>query len=110
MLKWVWMLIVRSRNDVPIRFTEERWRHVIVRHPEMGNLREEVLETLAGPDMIQKGDFGELLALKLYSETLLGEKYLVVAYREVSTEDGFVLTAYLTRRPSAGRETIWKRQ
>ena len=100
---------MHSRNDVPIRLTEERWRHVVDRHPEMGSLREEVLETLAGPDMIQRGDFGELLALKLYSETPLGEKFLVVAYREVSPEDGFILTAYLTRRPSAGRETIWKR-
>jgi len=103
------MLIVRSRNGVPVRLTEERWRHVVERHPEMGNLREEVLETLAGPDMIQEGDFGELLALKLYHGTPLGEKFLVVAYREVSAEDGFVLTAYLTRRPSTGRETVWRR-
>ncbi len=45
------MLIVRSRNGVPIRLTEERWRHIVVRHPEMDDLREAVLETLAGPDM-----------------------------------------------------------
>ncbi len=59
----------------------------------MGNLREEVLETLAGPDMIQKGDFGELLALKLYPETPLSVAYQEiflaydVAYREVSAEE-----------------------
>lgn len=75
------MLIVRSRNGVLVRLTEERWRHIVDRHPEMGSLHEEVLETLAGPDMIQEGDFGELLALKLYSGTPLGEKFLVVAYR-----------------------------
>jgi hypothetical protein len=103
------VLIVRSHNGVPVRLTEERWRHVVERHPEMGGLREQVLETLAGPDMIQEGDFGELLAFKLYPGTPLGEKFLVVAYREVSSEDGFVLTAYLTRRPSIRRETVWKR-
>ncbi len=103
------MLIVRSRNGVPIRLTEERWRHVVVRHPEMDDLREAVLGTLAESDTIQEGDFGELLAVRLYPETSLGEKFLIVAYREISAEDGFVLTAYLTRRPSAGRETIWKR-
>ncbi len=104
------MLIVRSSNGVPVRLSEERWRHIVDRHPEMGNLREEVLETLAGPDMIQKGDFGELLALKLYPETPLSEKFLAVAYREVSAEDGFVLTTYLTRRPSGRRETLWKKR
>lgn len=101
---------MRSRNGVLVRFTEERWQHVVDRHPEMSRLREEVLETLAGPDMIQKGDFGELLALKLYPDTPLGEKFLVVAYREISAEDGFVLTTYLTRRPSVRRETLWKKR
>jgi len=66
------------------------------------------LETLAEPDMIQQGDFGELLAVRFYPETPLTRKFLAVAYREVSPEDGFILTAYLTSRPSARRVTIWK--
>lgn len=102
------MLIVRSRNGVPVRLTEERWRHIVVRHVEIDGQRDKVLETLAEPDMIQQGDFGELLAVRFYADTPMGEKFLVVAYREVSVEDGFVLTAYLTRRPSTGREIIWR--
>lgn len=103
------LLILHSRNGVPVRLTEERWRHVLDRHPEMEGLREKTLETLAEPDMIQKGDFGELLAARSYADTLFGAKFLVVAYRENSAEDGFVLTAYLTRRLSSGREIEWKR-
>jgi hypothetical protein len=103
------MLIVHSRNSVPVRLTEERWQHIINRHPEMDSQRERILETLAEPDIIQQGDFGELLAIRLYPETPLTGKFLVVAYREVSSEDGFILTAYLTNRPSARRVTIWKR-
>jgi len=103
------MLIVRSHNGVPVRLTEERWQHIVRRHPEMANQRELVLETVAKPDMIQQGDFGELLAIRFYSKTPLGSKFLVVAYREISPEDGFILTAYLARRPSAKRATIWKR-
>jgi hypothetical protein len=103
------MLIVRSRNSVPVRLTEERWQHIIRRHPEMDNQREQVLETLAEPDMIQQGDFGELLAVRLYPETPLTRKFLVVVYREISSEDGFILTVYLTSRSSARRVTIWKR-
>ncbi len=103
------MLIVRSQNGVPVRLTEERWQHIVRRHPEMSEQRKRILETLSKPDMIQKGDFGELLAIRFYLETPLTSKYLVVVYREVSSEDGFVLTAYLTNRPSARRVTMWKR-
>ncbi len=102
------MLIVRSRNEVPIRLTEERWMHIRARHPEMENFREAVLETLAEPEIIQQGDYGELLAIRFYRKTPLSSKYLIVIYREVNLNDGFILTAYLTTRPSDRRTTIWK--
>jgi uncharacterized protein YuzE len=34
-------------------------------------------------------------------------EYLVAAYREISSDDGFVLTAYFTRRPSSTRKVLW---
>ena len=74
----------------------------------MENLRESVLETLVEPEIIQQGDYGELLAIRFYSKTRLTSKYLVVVYREVSHDDGFILTAYLATRPSEGRIRIWK--
>lgn len=74
----------------------------------MEGQRESVLETLAEPEMIQRGDFGELLAIRFYFNTPLTNKYLVVAYREITIDDGFILTAYFTSRPSSGRATIWK--
>ncbi len=103
------MLVVRSRNDVPVRLAEGRWRHIVGQHPETDDQRGKVLETLVDPDMIQEGDFGELLAIRPYAETPLGEKYVIVAYREISAEDGFILTTYLARRPSSRRETLWER-
>jgi len=103
------MLVVPSHNGVPVRLTEERWRHIVQRHVEMVDLRREVLETVAGPDVIQQGDFGELLAVRFYPQTPLGGKYLVVAYREITLDEGFVLTAYLTNAPSRRRTTLWKR-
>ena len=75
----------------------------------MATLKESVLETVEEPDMIQQGDFGELLAIKLYAETPLTTKSLVVAYREATVTDGYVLTAYLTSRPSSRRAKLWKR-
>ena len=103
------MFVVYSRAGVPIRLTPERWRHIVANHPEMSSLQERVLETVAGPDCIQTGDFGELLAVRRYSETPFAGKYMVVVYREVGLEDGFVLTAYVTRRPSTKRTLMWKR-
>ncbi len=104
------MLIVRSRNGVPVRLSDERWRHIVSRHPEVEGQRERVLEALAEPDIIQQGDLGELLAIRLYPDTPLTRKFMVVAYGEVSPEDGFILlTAYLASRPSGARETIWRR-
>ena len=103
------MWIVDSKRGSPIRLTEERWRHITLRHPEMQNERARVLETLSDPEWIQEGDYGELLAVRYYTETPLAGKYLVVVYREFGTHDGFMLTAYLTNRPSARRVTLWKR-
>ncbi len=98
-----------SHNGIPIRLTDERWAHVMSRHPEMSDQRERVLETLVEPDMIQQGDFGELLAIRHYAQTPLTSKHLVVAYKETTLDDGFVITAYLTSRPLMRRVMLWKR-
>jgi hypothetical protein len=102
------MVIVRSRNNVPVRLTTERWDHIVGQHPEMTTQRDRVLETITDPELVQRGDFGELLAVRLYPRTPLTRKYLIVVYRETAADDGFVLTAYLARRPATRRETLWK--
>lgn len=102
------MLIVQSQNGVPVRLTAERWQHITHRHPEMAEKREGVLETLAEPQLIQQGDYGELLAIRFYAETPLTSKYLVVVYRELDQNDGFILTAYFTSHLSNQRIVLWK--
>jgi hypothetical protein len=103
------MLIAYSKSGIPIRITRERWSHITNRHPEMENQKEKVLETIAEPDLIQAGDFGERLASRLYPRTPLTRKYLTVAYREIGSEDGFLITAYFAKAPSQRRKVIWKR-
>jgi hypothetical protein len=58
--------------------------------------------------MVQQGDFDELLAVREYDGLRLG-RFVVVVYREACPDDGFVLTAYLTGKPSLRRRIIWKR-
>lgn len=88
------MEIVRSKNGVPIRLTEERWIHITEEHSEMAGYYFEVLETLQEPEAVHQGKAGELLGVR---ETEPG-KYLVVVYKELTEDDGFVITAFLTRR------------
>lgn len=103
------MIVVYSKNKVPIRLTQERWTHITNGHPEMENQKEKVEETISNPDFIQKGDFGEVLAFRVFTKTAIRKKYLVVVYKEINEKDGFVLTAYFTDAPSKRRSIIWKR-
>lgn len=103
------MEVVVSVNAVPIRLTDERWQHITSRHPEMVDQQEKLLEAIAKPDQIQVGDTGELLAIRFYPQTPLTSKFMVVAYREVSSDDGFILTSYFTNRPSSRRISLWTR-
>jgi len=88
------MEIIQSGNRVPIRLTEERWLHITEEHSEMAGYYFEVLETVQEPEAIYKGKTGELIAVK----EIEPKKYIVVIYKEVSEDDGFVITAFLTRR------------
>lgn len=100
---------IASVNGVAIRLTVERWHHICAGHPEMRTMYNQVVETVSAPDYVQMGDAGELLAVRLYPTTPLTSKWLIGVYREVNDDDGFILTPYLTSRPSAARKTIWKR-
>ena len=88
------MNIVYSKNKVPIRLTEERWVHITEEHNEIAGYYFEVLEVVSNPEAIYKGKEGEYIAVRPMEE----RKYLIVIYREISEEDGFIITAFITRR------------
>ena len=93
-----------SKNGVPIRLTEERWQHIINARAEFAGLRAEVLRTIAEAERVLAGPQGEMMALRTQPDG----KVLVAIYREIA-QDGFVITAYRTRRlASLDRRTqIW---
>lgn len=100
---------VKSKNGISIRLTEERWRHITSSHPEItSNSHQLVLETVENPEVIFKGDVGELLAVQKIPRK---KAYLVVPYKELR-EDGFILTAYLTTDSEwlFKREIIWNKE
>ena len=87
--------VVRSVNGVPIRLTQERWRHIVARHPEIEPFRDPVLIAVKNLDFVAKGLHGELKASRLSIELPMGPRYFIVVYREVSAKDGFIITARL---------------
>ena len=102
------MLIIKSKNNVPIRLTIERWQHITKRHPEMEKIKDKVIETISKPEVIQSGDFDALLAISSFSDLPFSVNYLVVVYKENNSKDGFVITSYLTNYPLR-RKIVWKR-
>ena len=85
-----------SVNGVRIQLTPERWSHIVARHPEIEPYQSRILETISNPDFIAKGDHGEFKAVKLYSDFPMGARYLIVLYREVEADDGFIITARIS--------------
>ena len=67
----------------------------------------DVLETVGAPDAVYEGDSGERLAVS----RRYAPRHLVVAYRDVSSTDGFVITAFFMTRAKRieRRRLIWTR-
>jgi hypothetical protein len=96
--------VVTSKNGVPIRLNDERWAHITEEHCELAGMRREVMEAVAEPVRILAGGKGELLAIREVEPS----KHMVVVYRELD-DDGFVITAFLTRRIASldRRKQLW---
>jgi hypothetical protein len=101
------MDVAKSKSNVPIRLPKERWFHITEEHSEMAGYYFEVLETVEEPEAIYEGKAGECLAIREVGEG----KYIVVVYREISRDDGFIITAFLTKRKRQleRRRKIWQR-
>lgn len=95
---------ITSKNGVGIRLTDERWAHITEEHCELAGLRSEVSATVSQPERVLLGGDGELIAVRELEEG----KHLVVIYRE-EADDGFIITAFLTRRVRslAKRRQVW---
>ena len=101
------MEVASSKRNVPIRLSTDGWAHIVEHHEDLAGYRDHVLEAIEDPDAIVRGKSGELLALKSMTD-----RTLVVAYRETSREDGFVITAFFTTQPDRiqKRGLVWQKR
>ncbi len=84
------------------RLTDERWAHILDNNDEMTDRSDDVVDALENPEWVTRGVRGSLVAWKGYGR--LG--YLCVHYKELSDDDGFVITAYLARKPKK-EHRVW---
>jgi len=94
-----------SIEGVPIRLTTERWFHIVENHDDLAGHYDDVLETVENPDTVLRGYRSSLIAARSYGR----KRYLMVVYRQVSADEGFIITAYFTTRIDR-KKAIWKRQ
>ena len=101
---------VLSVNGVLIRLNAERWMHITMGHPEIADYYFDILQALESPETIYAGNRGELLADRKLDNN--SEKNVIVVYKEISKDDGFVITAYLSNKihELQKRAVVWKQE
>ena len=92
-----------SLNNVPIRLTTERWWHIVESHDELAGHYDDVLATVTNPQLLLRGHAGSLIAVRNYGRN----RYLFVVYREMTADDGFVVTAFFTDKVDRNK-ALWK--
>lgn len=95
--------VAYSVDGVPIRLTAERWFHIVESHDDLAGHYDDVLDAVENPDLILRGHGGSLIAVRGAGRGT----YLAVVYRQLSADDGFIITAYFTSKVERGK-TIWK--
>ena len=96
------MEIVYSVNGIPIRFTEERWEHIVSNKPYMASYYERIMDAVENPTFVLRGYSGSLVAVLSVGR----QRYLHVVYKETGQDDGFIITAFIARKYNR-RMIVW---
>jgi hypothetical protein len=91
------ILVVETKLKTRVVLSEERWNHIISRHPAVMGRISEIEQTLARPDVIIFN--GEAYIYQRKYET-----YLTIVLDKKQT---FIITAFLAENIKQG-ETVWK--
>lgn len=97
----------KSVDGYVIRFTDERWQHISTGHPEVADLYYEILQAIAEPQTVYDGDENELIAVRPVAGL---NKFIVVVYRQIKPDDGFVITAFVTKKLNylSKKKVVWQ--
>lgn len=98
------VFIKKEKFGRQIRLTEERWQHMIERHPEIKNHLSKIQTTIQNPDVIIANHYNrnERYYHK-YFKSLKNYLIVIIEYRK-----HFIITAFIARKIKKG-EILWKR-
>jgi hypothetical protein len=91
-----------------LTLSERAWKHIRERHPELSNYEGLIRDALASPEIILKGKWQERKAVKLFTKTHLGSKYLVVVYREENGKKVIITAYFISDLKRVKGEPMWK--
>ena len=100
-------MVVKSVKDCfgrRIFLTQERWQHIITRHPELRDKQNEVLKTVKQPEIIVENPFNKSVNLYHRFDKRLNLYTVVI----VEIEQGFIITSYSSLGIKKG-EIIWQK-
>ena len=107
--------VVRSRSGALVRLTEARWEHIVTARPELGGFRREILEVVERPDEVYeppsrvKPQLHAVKRFKRLADVELSQN-LVVVYRELTPQEGFIITAFpISNRRKRRMYRLWRR-
>lgn len=89
------IFVMRDKTGRQIRLTQNRWSHIVLRHPEIGNKIEGIKQTLTFPEF----KIADRLDPHLwYYHTFIKEErlFLVVSVKYLNG-DGFIITAFYSK-------------
>ena len=88
-----------------IKFTKERYIHIVIRHPELEGKENEITRTLTNSDFVQESIYDKNVLL--YYRSISRKEYFVVVVK-VLNDHGFMITAYIANVIKKGA-VIWKK-
>jgi len=88
-----------------IKFPEERYTHIIIRHPEMESKKNHIADSLLNPAIIKKSHYDEKVLI-YYKE--FGKEYIATLVK-ILNKHGFILTSYITEIIKKG-DTVWTKK
>src|SRR3989344_925484 len=93
-MKYVFEIIDKTGRK--IHLTNERWRHIIIKHPDIAGKAEEVKRLLEKPDLTTPHKFDDNMK-NYYKYNKKDKNYLLVSVKYLNG-DGFVATAFYTTK------------
>ena len=88
-----------------IKFTKERYIHIVLRHPELEGREDDIRKTLTGTDFVQESVYDKNVLL--YYRSINKKEYIVIVVK-VLNNHGFIITAYIANIIKKG-VILWRK-